>query len=81
MVLTVTVYAIKEFSIMLEKNGTEFVAYDFIQRDKSLGTVNLADYNSSANFIFGTPNKELNLLDNPYFKVTAYKLTNDLKLT
>lgn len=36
------------------------------------GTVSLADYNDSANFIFGIVDKKFNFFDNPYIQVHAY---------
>lgn len=76
----IIVYGVKEFSIMAALGNTEFITYEFNQNSTAI-PLRLADYNSSANFIFGIVDKQFDFFDNPYIRVNAYELTESYKLS
>lgn len=65
---------------MFALGNTTFIAYDFNQDAKAANSFNLAQFNSSANFIFGIVDNSIDLFNNPYIRVNAYRMSEDFKL-
>lgn len=65
---------------MIKYENTSFVVYDYNQDAKTSVAMNFAQFNSSANFIFGIVDKSIDLFNNPYIKVSAYYMSEDFKL-
>ena len=65
-------------------SGAHFVDVDSKVRDKGAeshsGPVNMGDYQDTFNFILGSDNKDLDLLNNEFMNVVVYEIDQDWNL-
>ena len=62
--------------IMYNRSQFEFQISDYRANVTALGEETMLAYDKTFNIIFGTGNKSLNWLDNPYIEPNVYDITN-----
>lgn len=65
---------------MFTLGNTSFIEYDHNLDLTTAEPINFAQFNSSANFIFGLADETFDLLNNPYIRVNAYRMREDFLL-
>ena len=67
---------------MITRNKAIFISYNhFVDIEgEEYGNINMEDYHDSFNFIIGSDNTTLNLLDNEFMNIKAYEIDHNWDL-